>query len=375
MTHYFSGRPTVMTVDLAALRHNLAAIRARVGHAKIMATVKANAYGHGMLKCAETLQNAGVDAFGVALAEEGITLRQAGIRVPILVYGGLHAEQIEDYLTHDLDITAPSLEKIQAIDAAAMKLKKRARVHLKIDTGLGRIGVQHDRLPRFADGILACKNLDIIGVYSHLATAEDPDKTFAELQIQRFQASLDYLHQRGISWQTAHIANSGTVLNLPKSYFDMVRPGLSLYGVAPARHLENVLPLRPVMNLKSTVVYFKAVNAGQGISYGQTWHAHEPTRIVTLPIGYGDGILRAMSGCGEVLIRGVRHPMVGNICMDQLMVDIGPAGEAYNGDEVIIIGKQGTQSITVLDLAKAANTVPHEALTALNQRVPRIYQS
>jgi alanine racemase len=272
-----------------------------------------------------------------------------------------------------LDITAPSLEKIRAVDAAAAKLKKRARVHLKIDTGLGRIGVQHDRLPKFADGILACKNLDIIGVYSHLATAEETDKTFAELQITRFQASLDYLRSRGIAWQTAHIANSGAILNLPNSYFDMVRPGLALYGVPPARHLENILPLQPVMSLKSTVVYFKSVNAGQGISYGQTWHAQHATRIVTVPIGYGDGILRALSGRGEVLIRGARHPMVGNICMDQLMADIGPAGEAYNGDEVILIGTQGNETITVLDIAELAQTAPHEILTALNQRVPRVY--
>ena len=258
-----SLRPTVMTVDLNALRHNFAVIRARVGTAKIMATVKANAYGHGMVECAKTLENAGADAFGVALAEEGMTLRQAGITKPILVYGGLWAEQIDDYLFHDLDITASSLEKLYAIDAAAEKSKKPARVHLKIDTGLGRIGVQHDRLPKFADGILACKHVDIVGVYSHLATAEAEDKTFAELQIQRFRNSLEYLRSRSIHWQTAHIANSGAILNLSNGYFDMVRPGLALYGVAPDRHLENILPLQPVMNLKSTVVYFKFVNAAR----------------------------------------------------------------------------------------------------------------
>lgn len=366
-------RPSVMQVDLSALAHNLAAIRARVGTAKIMATVKANAYGHGLVECAAALEKAGADAFGVALVEEGIALRRAGITAPILVYGGLWREQIGDYLIHDLDITAPSVEKLQTIDAAAKQHGKRARVHLKIDTGLGRIGVQHDRLPRFADGILACKNIQIVGVYSHLATAEDENKTFAELQISRFKSALDYLRSRGITWQIAHIANSAAVMNLPDSYFDMVRPGLALYGVSPSRALEETLPLRPVMSLTSTVVYFKTVDKGAGISYGQNWHAPEQTRIITLPIGYGDGILRAMSGRGQVIIRGAKHPMVGNICMDQLMVDIGPAGEAFNGEKVFIIGEELGERITVLDIAEAIGTTPHEILTALNLRVPRVY--
>lgn len=380
MTDGFSGRPTVMTVDLSALRHNLSVIRQHVGTAKIMATVKANGYGHGMVECARELEGAGVDAFGVALAEEGIALRRAGIRAPILVYGGLWAEQIDSYLLNDLDITAPSLEKLFAIDAAVARRKTRAEpapakagVHLKIDTGLGRIGVQHDRLPRFADGVLKCKNIDIIGVYSHLATAEDLDKAFAELQITRFQTALDYLRARGIRWQTAHIANSGAVLNLPSSYFNMVRPGLALYGVAPARHLEQVLPLRPAMSLSSTVVYFKTVAQGAGISYGQTWHAPQDTRIITIPIGYGDGLLRALSGRGQVMVRGQKYPMVGNVCMDQLMVNIGPDGTAYNGDTVTLIGTDGAHSISVLDIAEAVGTTPHEILTALNARVPRVY--
>lgn len=365
-------RPTVMEVNLSALTHNLRAIRTRVGNAKIMPVVKANAYGHGMVECARALSDAGADSFGVALAEEGIELRRAGITQPILVFGGLWQAQINDYLDHDLEITAPSLEKIQAIDAVAERRRVRAKVHLKIDTGLGRIGVQHDRLPRFADGILACQNLEVVGVYSHLATAEDTDKTFAETQVARFRAGLDYLHGRGIRWQTAHLANSAAILNLPNSYFDMVRPGLALYGVAPARALENVLPLQPVMSLKSTVVYFKTVAAGQGISYGQKWRAPQQTRIVTVPVGYGDGILRALSGRGEVLIHGRRYPMVGNICMDQLMVNIRN-GEAYNGDPVVLIGRQEGEEITVAQIAEAIGTAPHEVLTALNLRVPRVY--
>jgi alanine racemase len=372
-----------MQIDLSALVHNLALVRAQAHGAKIMATVKANAYGHGLVECAAALQVAGVDAFGVALPEEGIALRRAGITAPILVYGGLWQEQLSDYLDYDLQITAPSVEKLQAIDAAvAARHQKgqpapaKAGVHIKIDTGLGRIGVQHDRLPRFVDGLLSCQHLDIVGVYSHLATAEDTDTSFAELQITRFRAALDYLQSRGITWQYAHIANSAAILNLPSSYchpFNMVRPGLALYGVAPSRALENVLPLRPVMTLSSRVVYFKTLPRGAGISYGQTWHTPHETRIATLPLGYGDGLLRALSNRGAVLIRGQRAPMVGNICMDQLMVDLGPDGTAYNGDEAIFIGTQGGQRISVLDLAEAAQTTPHEILTSLNLRVLRHY--
>ena len=367
------SRPTVMRIDCSALTHNLKAIRSHVGGAKIMATVKANAYGHGMVDCAQALAAAGVDAFGVALAEEGIALRHAGITAPILVYGGLWTGQLADYLDHNLDITASSLEKIQAVDAAAAQRNIRVRVHLKIDTGLGRIGVQHDRLPRFADGILAFKHIDIIGVYSHLATAEDADKTFAQIQIERFRKSLDYLQARGIRWQFAHIANSAAILNFPNAMFDMVRPGLALYGVAPARALATILPLRPAMSLTSTIVYCKTVDAGAGISYGQKWHAPLQTRIVTVPIGYGDGLLRALSGRGEVMIRGKRYPIVGHICMDQLMVDIGD-DEAFNGDDVIIIGELNGEHMSVLDLAEASGTAPHEILTALNARVPRVYR-
>lgn len=367
------GRPTKLQINLSALTHNLRVIRDHMGGAKIMATVKANAYGHGLIECAHALEDAGVDAFGVALAEEGIALRQADIKLPILVYGGLWHEQLDDYMQHDLDITAPSAEKVLAIDAVAKKRHTRARVHLKIDTGLGRIGVQHDRLPRFADAVLACENIEIVGVYSHLATAEGQDKSFANLQIARFQQSLDDLRARGIRWQIAHLGNSAAILNLPQARFDMVRPGLAIYGVAPARHLENILPLQPVMSLSSTVVYFKTVDAGMGISYGQHWHASEQTRIVTIPVGYGDGLLRTLSGRGTVIVRGKKYPMVGNICMDMLMANIGPGGQAYNGDAVVLVGEQQDERISVLDIAEAVSTTPHEVLTALNTRLPRTY--
>jgi len=376
-----TSRPTVMEVDLSALTHNLQAIRAHVGKTKIMAVVKANAYGHGLIESARQLEADGADYLGVALVEEGIELRRAGITQPILVFGGLYQEQLNTYLDYDLDVTASSTDKLLAIEAAAMMRGITTRVHLKIDTGMNRVGVQHDRLASFADAVLECKNIHIAGVYSHLAVAEDPDQHFTQIQIARFENALYYLKVRNIPWDLAHLANSAGLLGFPNSHFDMVRPGLALYGAAPAPHLENILPLRPAMTLKSQVVYFKVIHAGQGISYGQKWRTDRDTRIVTVPIGYGDGYSRRLSGRGEVLIRGHRYSIVGTICMDQMMVEIGPAGErpqnkpneAFNGDEVVLIGRQGSEEITVAELAEILETTPHEILTATNLRVPRVY--
>ncbi|HCM83862.1 MAG TPA: alanine racemase [Alphaproteobacteria bacterium] len=365
-------RPAVVEVSRAALSHNLQAIHAQVGNKKIMAVVKADAYGHGLTESAKTFAAAGADYFGVALVEEGITLRRAGITQPILVMGGLHGEQIADYLDNNLDITASSADKLRAIDAAAMATNKTARVHLKIDTGMGRIGVQYDRLPPFIDALLTCKNINIIGVFSHLATAEETDLHFARTQIQRFETALAELKSRGVAWQLAHIANSAAVLTLPESYFDMVRPGLALYGVAPTPAMQNILPLHPAMSLKSKIVYFKVLHRGQSVSYGQHWKAEKDTRIVTIPLGYGDGYPRALSGKAEVLIGGKRYPIAGNICMDQMMADIRDAS-AYNGDEVVLIGPQGDEIITAGEIAAKLGAVPHEILTSPNLRVPRVY--
>jgi len=365
-------RPTVMEVDLSALTHNLQTIRAHIGGAKIMAVVKANAYGHGLIECAQRLESNGVDYFGVALVEEGIELRRAGITKPILVFGGIWGAQIRHYLDYNLDITASSVDKLRAIDEAAASANKRARIHLKIDTGLGRIGVQYDRLPPLADVVLATRHCDIMGVFSHFASAES-DSDFTQLQLDRFHTALDYLRSRGITWQFAHIANSAAVLAHPQSHLDMVRPGLALYGVAPTTQMQNILSLRAAMTLKSKIVYFKVIHVGQGISYGQRWHATQDTRIVTIPVGYGDGYFRRLSGRGEVLIRDHRYPIVGTVCMDQMMVDIKSNGTAYNGDEVVLIGRQGHQEITVAELAETLETAPHEILTSTNLRVPRVY--
>lgn len=366
------NRPTKITVDLAAFKHNLLQIKSKVGSAMVLASVKADAYGHGLIPCCKALENFGVDYFGVAFPEEGVMLRHAGIKKPILIFGGLSVDQIDTMLEYDLDITAASVDKLLAIDQVAVEKNKEARVHLKIDTGMERIGTHWYNAEKILKASLSVKCSKISGIYSHFASADEKDLSFAKTQLQRFQEVLQFYPQNHISPPLVHMANSGAIMQMPEATFDMVRPGIALYGAAPEPHLATALDLKPVLRLSSEVVYFKVVKKGAAVSYGCTWHAPKDTRVVTVPIGYGDGFSRANSNVGTVLIRGKRYPVVGRVCMDQLMVDIG-SDEAYNGDEVVLIGRQQQEQITVEEIAVATATISHEVLSALKWRIPREY--
>jgi alanine racemase len=337
-----------------------------------MASVKANGYGHGLVTVSKILEQEGIDALGVAYIEEALELRNAGVATPILVFGGLMKEQLSQYLTNDVDVTASSVSKLEQIEATAAAFGKRARVHLKIDTGLERIGVHYYSAQSLFDAALATRWCDIVGVYSHFAEVKRDDLRLARLQLERFLESVQYFEKRAKSPFIRHIANSGGVLCFPESHLDMVRPGLCLYGVMSDPSLKGQLELRPTLSLKSQVVYFKVVRQGAGVSYGHSWIAPQDTRVVTVPIGYGDGYLRSLSNRAQVLVRGVRRPIVGRVCMDQLMVDLSPTGDGYNGDEVVLIGEQGGERITIEELADLIDTTPHELLVLLNQRVPRV---
>jgi alanine racemase len=337
-----------------------------------MASIKANGYGHGLVTVGKTLQEEGADALGVAFIEEGIELRKAGVTTPILVFGGLLQEQLDLYIQYDIEVTAPSVIKVSQINESARKLGKRARVHLKIDTGLERIGVHHYNAQSLFDAALGAKHCDVVGVFSHFADVRPDDLTLAHLQLERFLECLRYFESRTPRPFMRHIANSAAVLALHEANLDMVRPGLSLYGVYPEPGLRGVCDLKPCLSLKSQVVYFKVVGKGAGVSYGHSWVAEHDTRVITVPIGYGDGYLRALSNKGLAIVRGKRYPVIGKVCMDQMMVDISPVGEAYNGDEVVLIGEQGGESITVEELAAAIDTTPHDILVSLNQRIPRV---
>lgn len=371
----FVHRPTRAEVYPDRLRANFRAIRAHVAPAKVMGVVKANGYGHGLNTVAKALQEEGVDALGVAYIEEAIELRRAGISAPILVFGGLLQDQLDLYLQNDVDVTASSVSKLEQINASADRLGKRARVHLKIDTGLERIGVHYYNSRSLFEAALRASHCDVVGVYSHFADVDPADLSIAKLQLERFLESLGYFEGRALRPFHRHIAASGGLLALPESHLDMVRPGLALYGVYPHLSFVKELSLAATLSLKSQVVFFKVVKKGAGVSYGHRWHAPEDSRVVTVPLGYGDGYLRRFSNRASVLVRGQRYPVVGAVCMDQLMVNLGSVGEAYNGDEVVLIGEQSEKSITVEELANVIDTTPHEILVSLNQRIPRILVS
>ena len=371
MSHPFLERPTRIEVDLDAFANNHAAIRSRVG-VPVMGIVKANGYGHGLVQMAQALERQGVEQIGVAFVEEGIALRTAGIRTPILVLGGIFGPQVSHYLDHDLEITVSSLDKLRQVEAAAEARGQRAVVHLKIDTGMERIGVHSYSSAAFIEAAAASRWCEIKGVYSHLACADDPASPMTNQQLERFLEACAHFERIGAPMPIRHLANSGGVLHFPETWLDMVRPGIILYGVLPDPASQSTIDLRPVLSLKSQVVYFKVIRDGATVSYGATWRAEHQTRIVTVPIGYGDGWPRALSSTGHVLIRGQQYPMVGRVCMDQFMVDIGSAS-AWNEDEVVLIGRQGDALITAEDVATRIGTIPYELLVGLNERIPRHY--
>ena len=366
-------RPTRVEVNLDHLSQNLKAIREKTFPAKVMVILKANAYGHGLDAVARHLAPY-ADYIGVAVLEEGILLREMGIRAPILVLGGIWEEQIPDFIQHDLTLTASSAERLKQIDRTAESLRKKAIVHLKIDTGMERIGVHYYNAHTLQEAALGCKHIVTEGIYSHFANADADDLSHARIQLARFNEVLDFYPKHYLPTPPLrHIANSGAILQLPEANFDMVRPGILLYGVYPSDEAAKTVPVTPALTWSSKVVYFKVTQPGHPVSYGSTWQSDTETRVVTVPVGYGDGYFRAMSGKAEVIIRGIKHPQVGRICMDQMVVNLGADGSGYNGDEAMLLGKQGNQHITAEDLARWAGTIPYEVLTNINTRVPRIY--
>ena len=366
-------RPTQVEVNLDRLAANYRAIKDHVTPAKMMPVVKANAYGHGMVRAARLYQSLGADCIGVAVLEEGILLRESQITIPILVMGGILGNQVPHFLKHDLTLTASSIERLRQIDEAAGRMGIRARVHLKIDTGMERIGVHYYNAEPFLESALLCRHVDVEGIFSHFANAESADLNHARLQLRRFLDVLGFYDRRGIPRpRLCHMANSGAILQLPEARFDMVRPGILLYGVYPSADVPNNIQVRPALSWKSRVVYFKIIRPGHPVGYGSTWVSDHPVHAVTVPVGYGDGYFRSMSGKARVLIQGKRYPVIGAISMDQIVVNL-ESDSAYSDDEVVMIGEMNGESITCEDLADWAGTIPYEILTNINTRVPRVY--
>ena len=372
MSDLLSQRPTRIVVDLDAIIHNLQAISARV-QVPVMAIVKANAYGHGLLPVALHLQAHGVQQLGVAFVEEGITLRNAGVTVPILVLGGVYSRQVRQFIANDLEITVSSMEVLRNVEAAAQALNRKAVIHLKIDTGMERIGVHSYSCKPFIEAALASRWCELKGIYSHLACADNPASPMTGEQLDRFLEACAHIERAGAPMPLRHLANSGGILHFPETHLDMVRPGILLYGVLPDPASQPTIEVRPALSLASHVIYSKVVLAGHPVSYSATWAPAVDTHIVTIPLGYGDGYPRALSSRGQVLIGGRKYPVVGRLCMDQFMVDVG-MDRVVNEDEVVLIGRQGDDVLTTEDVARAAGTISYEILTGLNGRIPREYR-
>lgn len=361
-------RPTYLEVNLSQLRQNLEAIRARVSPAKIMPMVKANAYGHGVDGVVPFIEPY-VDYIGVALVEEGIHLRELGIRKPILVAGATLCEQVPLFAEYDLILTGSSLELLERAEEIAHSTGTRIKTHLKIDTGMERVGAREYEAEELILKSAAYRHIFVEGIYTHLANSELADRTYSSLQLERFQEVLDLYKQHSLPLPPLrHVCNSGGILNLPEAYFDMVRPGVLFYGVYPGEEVDRVVEVKPALTWHSRVAYSKRTRPGRPVSYGSLWQAEEETGIVTIPCGYADGYFRRMTNRAQVIIRDKKYPQVGRICMDQFMVHIGD-DEIKVGDEVILLG----HGIRAEDLAGWMGTNEYEVMTNISPRVPRVY--
>ncbi|MBI4553848.1 MAG: alanine racemase [Candidatus Latescibacteria bacterium] len=367
-------RPTHLEIDLDAIAANLRGVQARVGPGvKVLAAVKADGYGHGIVEAAKVAVEVGTEMVGVAVVEEGVRLRNAGIDLPVLVLGVSLPEQAATIVQYRLTQTVCTIDLAAALADRAAAAGQAVPVHVKVDTGMGRLGLPVEDVVPFIRQLAAYRSLAVEGVFTHFSTADDADKRFTVEQTHRFRQLLVDLDRQGLRPAIAHAANSGAILDLPESYFDMVRPGLIVYGYYPVGGVSRSLPLQPAMTWKTRIVYLKRVPAGTGLSYGRTYVTPQDTVIATLPVGYEDGYSRALSNRGVVLVRGQRAPVVGRVCMDQCLIDVGHIPGVSIGDEVVLVGRQGTDEVSIYELARRLGTIPNEAVCLIGTRVPRLF--
>ena len=366
--------PTEAIIDQDAIRANLHAIRGLLQPVTaLLAVVKANAYGHGSIDVARALLAAGADALGVAYLQEGIDLRRAGIQAPVLVMGPTPREQAEELLHHRLEPVLSDLGLAERLSHAASQAGRTVPVHLEVDTGMARLGVSPREAAPYAAKLAALPGIRLAGLMSHFACADAEDLEPARAQLARFLEADRALQAAGVRAGRRHLANSAGLLALPEAHLEMVRPGILLYGYAPTRALAARLPLRPALTLLTRIAALREVPRGQGVSYGHTFVAPQDLRVATLPLGYADGVSRALSNRGQVLVHGRRAPILGRVCMDMTLVDVTAMPGVAVGDEVVLIGRQGTEAITADEMAAAAGTISYEILAGIGLRVPRAY--
>jgi alanine racemase len=367
-------RPTWADIDLGAIRHNVLSLRGLVAPAEVCAVVKADAYGHGTVAVARAAIDAGASWLAVALVEEGRRLRDAGISVPILVLSEPRPFEMIEVATYELRPAVYSGAGIAAAAAAATQSGRTIPVHLKVDTGMHRVGAPAELALTLAKAIADRQTLELDGVWTHCAIADIPDDPYTNLQLDRFDAVLAELAANDLRPNWRHAANSATAMAFPRGRYDMVRAGIAVYGVAPGPGVADRLRLRPALTLRSQVSYVKAIAAGERVSYGLRWAAPADGYLATVPIGYADGVRRSLwSAGGEVLIGGQRRPLAGVVTMDQLMVDLGDDDSVHEGDEVILIGRQGSEEITAEEVAAKLDTIGYEVVCDIETRVPRRY--
>ena len=363
-------------IDLDALAHNMREIRRLARRdALVTAVIKADGYGHGARKIAQTLLDNGADRFAIAVLDEGIELRRAGFKVPILILGYTDGERAEEIISNDLEQAVYSWELAEAISKEAVKQGKTAKIHIKIDSGMGRIGLQpNSDTVQLIKKISQLPNIAVEGIFTHFAVADAADKTYTEGQYEKFSWVCKELDKEDVKINIRHCANSATIIDLPDMHFNMVRAGIILYGLEPSDEvLLDRIELRQAMSLKVRITHVKEIEAGQSVSYGRKFIADRKTKIASLPIGYADGYTRMLSGKAEALVKGKRVPVVGRICMDQCMIDVTGIDDVKVGDEVVLFGKQDGAFISIDELAAKLGTINYEIVCMIGKRVPRVY--
>lgn len=363
-------RPTRAEIDLDALAHNLRVVRERARGAKVLAVVKADAYGHGVGPVAHRLEQEGVDGFGVALAEEGIELREAGIDARILVLNGVHAGAHREVVEAGLTPIIYDIAEAKAFSRVASR--GPVGVHLEIDTGMARLGVQPHKLNEFLDAFEKLEGVRIDGVMTHFSSADELDSDTTKQQLAIFAETRAVIQRRGHKVKLVHAANSAGLFAHDESHFDMVRPGIALFGIEPSRGASS--ELRPTMRLRTEVIAMRELPTGAPVGYSKAYRTTRPTTVATVPMGYGDGLLRSASNKGTMLVHGVACPIVGNVSMDLTTLDVTDVPGVAIGDEVVVLGEQNGGVAKAEDLARAAGTIPYEVLTNVSRRVPRFYR-
>ena len=365
--------PTKVIINHDHLRHNYHLIKSLVHPAKVLCVMKANAYGHGAIEVSKTLVKEGAEFLGVAYLDEGIELRKVGIDTPILLFGIHLSETYKKVVEFNIDITLTDIWQIEPLKSVCKQLNKKARIHIKFDTGMNRVGFRKDQLELAVEKIFSEPLFEVIGVYSHFSSSDEDDLSYTKKQLDQFETVKSYIKDKYARKILYHIANSGGIMRLKDSHQDMVRPGAMLYGYPSDPNFKLTYDIKEVMSFESKIALIKCIDAGEPVSYGRRFYTTAETRIAIIPVGYADGYDRRFTNTGKVLIKGKRYPIIGAVCMDQIIVNLGHETTLQVGDDVTLLGKQGDDYISNVDLCRQLGTIPYEITCGISRRVQRVH--